>query len=76
MISGTRSKCVLTVAVWLVVLGATSRAAAQSITVGWEWAPIGQEVGYTVHVGVQSGSYTEHFDVGSGTVFTKGPGRG
>jgi len=70
MISGTRSKCVLVVAVWLVVLGATSRAAAQSITVGWEWAPIGAEVGYTVHVGVQSGSYTEHFDVGSGTVFT------
>jgi Putative Ig domain len=56
------------VAVCLVVLGATSRAAAESITL--EWYPTGDQVGYTVHVGVQSGSYTQHFDVGSGTLFT------
>src|SRR5688572_32443857 len=64
----TRSKCALMVAVCLVVLGATSRAAAESITL--EWYPTGDQVGYTVHVGVQSGSYTQHFDVGSGTLFT------
>jgi hypothetical protein len=34
-----------------------------------EWDPIEDQVGYTVHVGVQTGSYTEHFDVGSGTLF-------
>ena len=56
------------VAVCLVLLGATSRAAADSIML--EWNPTGDEVGYTVHVGVQTGSYTNHFDVGSGTQFT------
>ena len=63
-----RSKCARMVAVCLVVLGATSRAAAESITL--EWDPSGGQVGYKVHVGVQSGSYTQHFDVGSGTLFT------
>ena len=56
------------VVVCLVVLGATSRAAAESITL--EWDPSGGQVGYKVHVGVQSGSYTQHFDAGSGTLFT------
>lgn len=63
-----RSKCARMVAVCLVVFGATSRAAAESITL--EWDPSGAQVGYKVHVGVQSGSYTQHFDVGSGTLFT------
>ena len=35
-----------------------------------EWDPSGGQVGYKVHVGVQSGSYTQHFDVGSATTFT------
>ncbi len=63
-----RSKCARILAVCLIVLGATSRAAAESITL--EWDPSGGQVGYKVHVGVQSGSYTQHFDVGSGTLFT------
>jgi len=63
-----RSKCARMAAVCLVVLGATSRAAADSIAL--EWDPTGGQVGYKVHVGVQSGSYTQHFDVGSGTLFT------
>jgi hypothetical protein len=56
------------VAVCLLVLGATRRAGAESITL--EWDPVGDQVGYTVHVGVQSGSYIQHFDAGSGTLFT------
>jgi hypothetical protein len=68
MFQRTRWKCVLMVAVFLLVLGATRRAGAESITL--EWNPTGDPVGYTVHVGVQSGSYTEHLDAGSGTLFT------
>ena len=56
------------VAVCLVVLGTTSRAAADSIAL--EWDPLGEDVGYRLHVGVQSGSYAQHFDVGSATLFT------
>ena len=52
----------------LLVLGAARGAAADSITL--EWDPSGATVGYKVHVGVNSGSYTQHFDVGSATVFT------
>ena len=63
-----RSKCALMVAVCLVVMSVASRATADSITVAWD--PTGDQVGYTVHVGVQTGSYTEHFDVSSGTLFT------
>ena len=64
-----RSKCALMVAVCLFVLGATSRAAADSITLGWD-PIIDEQVGYTVYVGMQSGSYTEQFDAGAGTSFT------
>lgn len=35
-----------------------------------EWDPGSSDVGYKVHVGTQSGSYTQHFDVGSSTLFT------
>ena len=35
-----------------------------------EWDPSSGQVGYRVHVGVQSGSYTQHIDVGSATLFT------
>ena len=54
-------------AVCLVVLGSAGRAAADSITLGWD--PLADQVGYKVHVGVQSGSYIQHFDAGSGTLF-------
>jgi hypothetical protein len=52
----------------LLVLGAAHGAAADSITL--EWDPSGETVGYKVHVGVISGSYTQHYDVGSSTAFT------
>ena len=54
--------------VCLLVLGAAHGAAADSITL--EWDPSGETVGYKVHVGVISGSYTQHYDVGSSTAFT------
>jgi hypothetical protein len=68
MVLGTRSKCALVAAVCLMVLGAAGLAAADSITLQWD--PTGAQVGYKVHVGVQSGSYTQHFDAGSGSMFT------
>ena len=52
----------------LLVLGAANGAAADSITLAWD--PSGETVGYRVHVGVVSGSYTQHYDVGSTTAFT------
>ena len=48
--------------------GATGRAAADSITLGWD--PSSAQVGYKVHVGAQPGWSTQHFDAGSGTLFT------
>jgi hypothetical protein len=48
------------------LVGAT-HASADSLTLEWD-AGTGS-VGYKVHVGVQSGSYTQHFDVGSATLF-------
>jgi hypothetical protein len=62
-----RSKCALLATVCLLVLGAASHAAADTITV--EWDPSSSLVGYRVHVGASSGSYSQHFDVGSGTLF-------
>lgn len=49
------------------VLGAARQAAADTITL--EWDPSTESVGYKVHVGLQAGSYTQHFDVGSATLF-------
>ena len=49
------------------VLGAAGNAAADTINVAWD--PSGSTIGYKVHVGVQSGSYTNHFDAGSSTTF-------
>ena len=54
--------------VCLLVLGAAHGAAADSITL--EWDPSGETVGYKVHVGVVSGSYSQHYDVGPSTTFT------
>ena len=62
-----RSKCALLAPVCLLVLGAANNAAADTITVGWDQAS--STVGYRVHIGSQSGSYTQHFDVGSSTLF-------
>jgi hypothetical protein len=68
MMFGTlRSKCALLAALCLLILGASTHAAADSITLAWD---PGSGVGYKVHVGVQSGSYSQHFDVGSATLFT------
>jgi hypothetical protein len=63
-----RSKCALLAPVCLLMLvAAAGNAAADTISVGWE--PAGSTVGYKVHVGVQSGNYTNHFDAGSSTTF-------
>jgi hypothetical protein len=62
-----RSKCALLAPVCLLVLGAAGNAAADTITVAWDQGS--STVGYKVHVGVQSGSYSQHFDVGSANLF-------
>ena len=70
-----RSTCAL-LAVSLLVLGTASHASADTITLQWDPAP--ELVGYRVHVGVQSGSYTQHYDVGQATLFafsTAAPGQ-
>src|SRR4030095_3931682 len=51
----------------LLVLGAAGNAAADTITLAWDQSS--SSVGYRVHVGVQSGSYTQHFDAGASNVF-------
>jgi hypothetical protein len=61
-------KCALLAALSVLVMGFASRAAADSITLQWD--PAGGTVGYRVHVGTQSGSYSQHFDVGSATLYT------
>jgi len=62
-----RSKCALLAPVCLLVLGAARNAAADTITVGWDQGS--STVGYRVHIGVQSGTYTQHVDVGSANLF-------
>ena len=61
-------KCALLAALSVLVPGFASRAAADSITL--EWDSPDSTVGYRVHVGTQSGSYSQHFDVGSATLYT------
>ena len=68
MIARRRWTCALMAAVCAVVICTASRAAADSISLQWD--PSSDQVGYKVHVGVQSGSYTQHFDAGSDTTFT------
>jgi hypothetical protein len=63
-----RTKCALLVMVCAFGFGLASDAAAQPINLAWDAS--GGTVGYKVHVGAQSGSYTQHFDVGSATQFT------
>jgi hypothetical protein len=67
MILGTRSASALRITLCLIVLSAARQAAADTITV--EWDPGTEPVGYKVHVGVQPGTYTQHFDVGAATLF-------
>src|SRR5678816_3133148 len=62
-----RSKCALLAPVCLLVLGAAGNAAADTITLAWDQS--NSTVGYRVHVGTQSGSYTQHFDAGASSVF-------
>jgi hypothetical protein len=63
-----RTKCALLAVVCAFVIGFANEAAAQQINLAWDTSGIG--VGYKVHVGVQTGSYTQHFDVGSATTYT------
>jgi hypothetical protein len=67
MILGTRSASLLRIALCVMALVGARQAAADTINV--EWDPTTEPVGYKVHVGVQPGTYTQHFDVGSATLF-------
>jgi hypothetical protein len=63
-----RSKCALLVTVCVLGMGAAGNAAAQTITLEWDQSNTAS-VGYRVHVGTASGSYSQHFDVGAATLF-------
>jgi hypothetical protein len=63
-----RDTCALSLLICGVVMGSANPAAADSINVQWD--PNSSPVGYRVHVGTQSGSYSQHFDVGTATAFT------
>jgi hypothetical protein len=49
-------------------MGAAGQVAADTITLEWDESSTGS-VGYKVHVGTTSGSYSQLFDVGSATLF-------
>jgi hypothetical protein len=53
------------------MVGATRYAAADTLTLEWNPSTT-PSVGYKVHVGTASGAYTQHFDVGSATLFSFG----
>jgi hypothetical protein len=63
-----RSTCALLMTVCVLTLGAAGKAAADTIALEWDQT-VETGVGYKVHVGTASGSYSEHFDVGSATQF-------
>ena len=48
----------------------------KEITIAWDAIPEPGVLGYIVHVGTQSGSYTQSFDVGPVTSFTYTQGYG
>jgi hypothetical protein len=54
----------------LLTLVAPRLAAADTLTLMWDANPAPQVAGYIAHVGTQSGTYTQHFDVGQSTAFT------
>jgi len=45
-------------------------ASADTIDLMWDPNPRSQVIGYVVHVGTQSGTYTQHVDVGSMTAWS------
>jgi hypothetical protein len=63
-----RGTCALLLVIVGVVLGAANRATADTIIL--EWDPGATQVGYRVHVGTQSGSYSQHFDAGTASSYT------
>jgi hypothetical protein len=63
-----RSKCALLATVCGLTMGVAEQVAADTITVEWTESST-NSVGYKVHVGTTSGSYSQHFDVGSATLF-------
>jgi hypothetical protein len=55
----------------LVLAMAASRpAAADTLTLMWDRSSDGSVAGYVVHVGTQSGNYSQTFDVGNATSFS------
>jgi hypothetical protein len=63
-----RSTCALLATVCVLTMGAAGQVAADTITLEWDQSGT-TSVGYKVHVGTTSGSYSQHFDVGSATLF-------
>ena len=45
-------------------------ASGDTIDLMWDRHPQSQVIGYVVHVGIQSGTYTQHIDVGSTTAWS------
>jgi hypothetical protein len=55
---------------WAVIVTAVAgTAAADTISLAWDPNPELTVVGYMVHVGTQSGAYTQHLDVGLSTAY-------
>jgi putative Ig domain-containing protein/glucodextranase-like protein len=52
------------------MLGTARTAAADTISLMWDANPEPEIAGYIVHVGTQSGTYTQHLDVGLSTSYS------
>jgi len=52
-----------------IITAAARPAAADTIAVGWNANPELTVVGYMLHVGTQSDTYTQHIDVGLSTIY-------
>jgi hypothetical protein len=63
------SSCAPPLAVCAVLLAAGVPASAEPINLMWDSSQ-GTVTGYLVHVGTQSGNYTQRYDVGNTTAFT------
>ncbi|HLG57346.1 MAG TPA: putative Ig domain-containing protein [Vicinamibacterales bacterium] len=64
------SNVIVVLTSFLLTLVAPRLAAADILTLMWDANPAPEVAGYIAHVGTQSGTYTQHFDVGQGTAFT------
>jgi hypothetical protein len=65
-----RTSNIVVLVSFLLTLVAPRLAAADTLTLMWDANPAPEVAGYIAHVGTQSGTYTQHFDVGQSTAFT------